>query len=82
MLQRVKAENVFVTRIKTITVFENIKELELSDDIGQDILKDEIIKLSSKKAYKTGIIEVQLRLVHVYKAAENRVIEVITNQLD
>lgn len=82
MLQRVKAENVFVTRIKTNTVFETIKELELPDDTDQDILKDEIIKLSSKKANKTGISEVKLRLVHVYKADENKVIEIITNQLD
>lgn len=82
MLQRVRAENVFVTRIKTNTVFETIKELELPVDTDQDILKDEIIKLSSNKAEKTGISEVQLRLVHVYKADENKVIEIITNQLD
>ena len=41
-----------------------------------------IITLSSKKAIKTGINSVQLRLVHVYKADENKVIEIITNQLD
>lgn len=82
MLQRVKAENVFVTRIKTNTVFETIRELELPKDQDQDILKDEIITLISKKAIKTGISEVQLRLVHVYKPDENKVIEIITNQLD
>jgi hypothetical protein len=82
MLQRVKAENVFVTRIKTNTVFETVKELELPKDIDQDILKDEIILLSSSKAVKTGISKVQLRLVHVYKPDENKVIEIITNQLD
>ncbi len=82
MLQRVRAENVFVTRIKTNTVFQTVKELELPMDIDQDILKDEIITLSSKKAIKTGINSVQLRLVHVYKADENKVIEIITNQLD
>jgi hypothetical protein len=82
MLQRVKAENVFVTRIKTNTVFETVKELELPKDIDQDILKDEIILLSSSKAVKTGISKVQLRLVHVYKPYENKVIEIITNQLD
>lgn len=82
MLQRVKAENVFVTRVKTNTVFGTIKELELPVATDQDILKDEIIKLSSNKAVKTGISEVQLRLVHVYKADENKVIEIITNQLD
>jgi hypothetical protein len=82
MLQRVKAENVFVTRIKTNTVFETIKELELPKNIDQDILKDEIILLSSSKAFKIGISKVQLRLVHVYKPDENKVIEIITNQLD
>ncbi len=82
MLQRVKAENVFVTRIKTNTVFEKIKELALPTDTDQDILKDEIIVLSSNKAVKTGISDVHLRLVHVYKADENKVIEIITNQLD
>lgn len=82
MLQRVRAENVFVTRIKTNTVFKSIKELELPKDTDQDILKDEIIMLSSKKAVKTGIDQVQLRLVHVYKPDENKVIEIITNQLD
>jgi len=82
MLQRVKAENVFVTRIKTNTVFKTIKELELPSDTDQDILKDEIITLSSNKAFKTGISEVQLRLVQVYKEDENKIIEIITNQLD
>ena len=82
MLQRVKAENIFVTRIKTNTVFETVKELELPKDSDQDILKDEIIILTSNKAIKTGINQVQLRLVHVYKADQNKVIEIITNQLD
>ncbi|TLP70492.1 IS4 family transposase [Maribacter sp. ACAM166] len=82
MLQRVKAENVFVTRIKTNTVYETIAELELPNDTDQDILRDEIIKLSGNKAIKTGIGEVRLRLVHVYKADENKIIEIITNQLD
>ncbi|MBL4879712.1 MAG: IS4 family transposase [Oleispira sp.] len=82
MLQRIRAENVFVTRIKTNTVFETIRELELPKDQDQDVLKDEIITLSSKKAVKTGIDHVELRLVHVYKPDENKVIEIITNQLD
>ena len=82
MLQRVRAENVFVTRIKTNTVFKMVQELELPKDTDQDILKDEIIILSSPKAIKTGISQVKLRLVHVYKPDENKVIEIITNQLD
>ncbi|MBN4072540.1 IS4 family transposase [Crocinitomix catalasitica] len=82
MMQRVRAENVFVTRIKTNTVFNTVRELDLPEDTDQDILKDEIITLSSKKAIETGINEVELRLVHVYKPDENKVIEIITNQLD
>lgn len=82
MLQRVKAGNVFVTRIRTNTVFGTVKELELPNDTDQDILKDEIITLSSKKAIKTRINEVRLRLVHVYKEDGNKVIEIIADQLD
>ncbi|NOQ73066.1 MAG: IS4 family transposase [Crocinitomix sp.] len=82
MMHRVRAENIFVTRIKTNTVFSTIKELDLPEDTDQDFLKDEIIPLNSKKAIETGISEVKLRLVHVYKPDENKVIEIITNQLD
>jgi hypothetical protein len=80
MLQRIRAENVFVTRIKTNTVFETIRELELTKDVDHDILKDEIITLTGKKAVKTGIDQVELRLVHVYKPDGNKVIEIVTNQ--
>jgi hypothetical protein len=82
MLNRIKAENVFVTRIKTNTVYETIEELELPDNVDQNILKDEIIRLTSNKAIETGISEHNLRLVHVYKEDENKVIAIITNQLD
>lgn len=82
MMQRVIAENVFVTRIKTNTVFKTVRELDLPEEADQDILKDEIIILTSPKAIKTGINQVELRLVHVYKPDENKVIEIITNQLD
>jgi len=81
MLNRIKAENVFVTRIKNNTQYETIEELELPDGIDQNILKDEIICLTSKKAIETGISEHKLRLVHVYKKDENKVITIITNQL-
>jgi IS4 transposase len=40
------------------------------------------IVLNSSKAQETGIDKHQLRLVHVYKADEDKVIEIITNQLD
>jgi len=82
MLNRIKAENVFTTRIKNNTTYETIQELDLPDNIDQNILKDEIILLTSNKAIETGISEHKLRLVHVYKEDENKVIAIITNQLD
>lgn len=82
MLNRIKAENIFVTRIKSNTKYETIEELDLPDDVDQHILKDEIIQLTSKKAIETGISTHKLRLVHVYKKDENKVIALITNQLD
>ncbi len=82
MLNRIKAENVFATRIKSNTKYETIQELDLPDNIDQNILKDEIILLTSDKARETGISEHKLRLVHVYKEDENKVIAIITNQLD
>ena len=82
MLNRIKAENVFVTRIKSNTLYETIEEQELADDVDQHILKDEIIQLTSDRAIETGISEHKLRLVHVYKEDENKVIAIITNQLD
>lgn len=82
MMSRINAENIFVTRIKDNTVFTTLEEKDLPLDKDQDILKDEVIQLCSKKAIETGIYEQKLRLVHVYKADENKVIEIITNQLD
>jgi IS4 transposase len=82
MLNRIKAENIFVTRIKTNTLYETIEELELPDHLDQNILKDEIIRLTSDRAKEIGISEHKLRLVHVYKEDENKVIAIITNQLD
>ena len=63
-------------------MYETIKELELPDNIDQNILKDEIIRLNSDKAKATGLSEHKLRLVHVYKEDENKVIAIITNQLN
>lgn len=82
MLNRIKAENIFVTRIKDNTVYESFDELELPDDTDQDILKDEIIVLTGSKAVKTCINKQKLRLVSVYKEDENKVIQIITNQLE
>ncbi len=82
MLQRVAAENTFVTHIKRNTLYETIEELSLPDEADQDILKDEIIKLTSKKAKETGMDKVELRLVHGYKPDENKVISIVTNNTD
>lgn len=82
MLNRICAENIFVTRIKTNTLYETVQELDLPEGKDQDILKDQIIKLTSVKAIETGINEHSLRLVSVYKADENKVINIVTNNLD
>ena len=82
MLHRIQAENVFVTRIKTNTLYQTVQELDLHEKEDQDILKDEIIVLTSNKAVEIGISEQQLRLVHVYKEDENKIIEIITNNLE
>jgi hypothetical protein len=82
MLNRIKADNVFITRIKSNTLYQTIEELELPDDVDQNILKDEIIQLTSNKAIEIGVSEHKLRLIHVYKEEENKVIAIITNQID
>ena len=82
MLARIKANNHFVTRIKVNTVYKVVKELGLPEHKDQDILKDEIIVLSSPKAIKTAINKYQLRLIKVYKPDENKAIEIITNNLE
>jgi hypothetical protein len=82
MLNRIAAENIFVTRIKDNTVYESIEELELPDGEYEHIVKDEVIRLTSPKAIKCGISEQLLRIVHVYKEDENKIIAIITNQLE
>ena len=68
--------------LKSILYYEVVKELDLPEDKDQDILKDEIIMLLSPKAVKTTINKHQLRLIKVYKPDENKVIEIITNNLE
>jgi len=82
MLNRIHADNVFVTRIKDNTIYESVEELELPQDDGQDIIKVEIIQLSGQKAKESGINHHQLRLIHVYKPDENKVIVIITDQIE
>ena len=59
--QRITAENIFVTRIKSNTVYEDIDEIELPDDKDQDILIDQIIHLKSNKARGKGLDKIPLR---------------------
>ena len=82
MLQRIAAHNTFVTRIKHNTKHKSVEENSLPDDNDQDILKDEIIMLTGEKAVDTGMNKIKLRLVHVYKEDENKVIEIVSNNLD
>lgn len=82
MLARIKVGNVFVTRLKDNTIYEAVSEKELPETSDQDILKDEIIVLTSKKAVETGINRHQIRRIAVYKEDEKKVIEIITNQLE
>jgi len=81
MYQRIKAENTFVTRIKDNTLYEAIVERDLPENEDQDILKDEIIVLTGKRAIETGMVDRKLRRVVVFKEDENKTIEIITNQL-
>ncbi len=80
MLNRIAAQNTFVTRIKCNTVYETVEEIDLPDGKNEHIVKDEIIRLTSQKAKDCGIYDQELRLVHVYKEDENKIIEIITNQ--
>jgi hypothetical protein len=80
--KRIDAKNVFVTRLKSNILYESVEELDLPDDRDQNILKDELIKFTSKEARKAGLEGVPFRLVTVYKEDENKVIHLITNQVD
>lgn len=82
MKARQDAENIFVTRIKKNTVFKTISELDLPEKSDQDILKDCIIAFDSDTAKEKEIDKIKYRLVSVYKADENKIIEILTNNLD
>lgn len=82
MLGRIRCQNTFVTRIKSNTLYQSLEERDLPDEKDHDILKDEIIVLTSKKAVESGIDQEKLRLVTVYKQDDNKTIEIITNNMD
>ncbi|MEN8122760.1 MAG: IS4 family transposase [Bacteroidota bacterium] len=87
--QRIDDKNTFVTRIKANTVYDTVEELELPDDKDFEILKDEIIYLTGKKAEEAGLSEIKLRRVAVMveevnrktKRVETKTVALITNNL-
>ena len=81
-LTRVEDGNHFVTRIKDNTVYEAIVEKDLPDGKQEYILKDELIYLSSQSAKEAGIDKILLLRIAIYKEDENKVIEVISNNLE
>lgn len=86
---RIEDQNIFVTRMKSNTVYKSLGELELPEDKDQEILKDEIINLTGKQAEEAKINSIKLRRVTVYmeqinhktKKTEPKVISIITNNL-
>lgn len=78
--QRIVAQNTFVTCLKSNVLYESVKELDLPDGEDENVLKDELIKLTSKEAEKAGLKNVIFRRVTVYKEEENKVIHLISNQ--
>lgn len=81
MMQRINAQNVFVTRIKDNTVYESVCEKELPSDKDQHILKDELIRLTGKKAVEVGIDQLILRRIVVYDSEKDVQLELITQEL-
>ena len=79
---RIDDQNHFVTRIKGNILYESVRELDLPDDKDENILKDEIIRLTGKPAIENKIDKVELRRVVVYIEEGNRTVELITNNLD
>lgn len=79
LLARIKAQNVFVTRIKDNTAYEVVRELELPEGTDAHILKDEIIRLTGARAVKNGLSSEQLRRVVVYDAEKDMLLETVTN---
>jgi hypothetical protein len=79
---RVDDENHFVTRIKGNILYESIREYDLPDGKDEHIIKDEIIRLTGKPAIENRIDQLELRRVVVYIEEDDRVIELICNNLE
>ena len=81
MVARIKADNIFVTRIKDNTLYESVEELDLPEHKDQHIHRDQLIRLTGLKAIETGISKHLLRRTVVYDEKNNKEIVIITNQL-
>ncbi|MTI86961.1 MAG: IS4 family transposase [Balneolaceae bacterium] len=79
---RIDDGNHFVTRMKSNTVYQTTQEYDLPDGKDQHILKDERIYLTGQAGKEAEIDQVPLRRLAIYKEDENKVIAVITNNLE
>lgn len=79
MYQWKKDEITFVIRLKEAIKFEQVKELPLAENKDDHILKDEFIRLKEERTAK--LYPEVLRIVSVYDEKNNKVIEVMTNNL-
>jgi len=88
--QRIEDQNHFVTRMKSNTVYQSIRELDLPQDKDQHILKDEIILLTGKAAKEAGLEGKELRRVVIFVEQVDRktqektykAVDLITNNLN
>jgi hypothetical protein len=86
---RINDENIFVTRMKSNTVYDSLEELDLPENESQEILKDEIIHLTGKQAQEAKLNTTKLHRVTVYieqvnhktKKVESKAVALITNNL-
>ena len=78
---RIEDGNYLVTRIKDNILYESVREYDLPNDKDENILKDEIIRLTGKAAIENGIDKVEFRRVSVYIEDDNRTVELICNNM-
>ena len=79
---RIEDENWFVTRLKDNILYKSVRELDLPEDKDFHILKDEIIHLTGQPAIDNELNKTELRRVCVYIEEDDRIIVLITNNLE
>jgi hypothetical protein len=79
---RIEDENWFVTRLKDNILYKSVRELDLPDDKDFHILKDEIIHLTGQSAIDNELNTTELRRISVYIEEDDRIIVLITNNLE